>query len=69
MSKPPEGITSYQEPIHPNRIEAMYQDMFNKGQFYWPQLDGSPISIDEWKQRALKRWEDAEREKREGKRK
>ena len=34
-----------------------YMDMYGKGQFYVPQLGGQPITIHEWKERELERWE------------
>lgn len=44
-------------PIHPNRIDAMFLDMRNKGQLYMPELaTGVVISIYEWKERELARW-------------
>ena len=51
-------MTDQPLPLHPNAIDAMYWDMANKGQFYWPQLGGPPLTIHEWRERELKRWHD-----------
>lgn len=45
-------------PMHPNAIHATYMDYFNHGVFYMPQLSSHPISIDEWRERETKRWEE-----------
>jgi hypothetical protein len=43
-------------PMHPNRIDAAYADMRNKGQFYVPQLAGPPLTIQQWRDNELVRW-------------
>lgn len=49
----PTRIAVHPPILHPNDINAMYMDMFNKGQLYVPILGSHPISIDEWRQREL----------------
>lgn len=40
----------------PYEIEVMYWDMWNRGMFHLPQIGGPTISLDEWRERELKRW-------------
>jgi len=43
-------------PMHPNQIAAAVADMRNKGQLYVPQLGRQPLTIQEWADRELERW-------------
>ena len=46
--------------MHPNRIEAQFIDMRNKGQFWFGMIGGPPLPIHDWRDKELKRWEAAQ---------
>lgn len=46
--------------LSPNEIDALYFQRRNNGEFYIGQLGGPPLHIDDWKQRELGRYVDAE---------
>jgi hypothetical protein len=46
--------------LHPNEINAIYWQMRNNGQFYIGQLGRSPISIEEWRDLAIRKLEPAQ---------
>lgn len=52
-----ERILKAPPPMHPNAVHALYMDHLNRGALYLGQLGGHPISIDEWRDRELARWE------------
>lgn len=43
-------------PMHPNKIDAIFIQMRNDGQFYIPLLGGPPLSIHDWRSRELEKW-------------
>lgn len=47
-------------PLHPNEINARYMDMRSKGEFYISQIGGPPLSIEDWKECELKRWQETQ---------
>jgi len=51
-----EKLPSLPPPMHPNKVEAAFLDMRNKGQFYIPQLGAAPLSIHDWRKKEIERW-------------
>ena len=43
--------------MHPNEINAAYMQYRNWGYYYIVQLSGPLITIDEWRERELQRYE------------
>ncbi len=47
------------EPLHPNQIQAIYMQMFNSGQNAVWELGKPALRLSEWRDREIKRWEEA----------
>ncbi len=45
------------KPMHPNEIGAMYMQMVNSGMNGITQLSGPMISLEEWRDRMISRWQ------------
>lgn len=47
-----------QTPMHPNEIELAYMQMVNTGQNAVLQIGGPNLSVNEWRDQQIKRWEE-----------
>lgn len=43
-------------PMHPNQINTCVMQMINHGQGYFTQLGAPPLSVFDWRDRELARW-------------